>query len=275
METNEVKTPENTDSANAEAQVTPPEENTASESTTTPDYSELIAIINRFAPGSDTSSADAIAVAVLPVLKSLIAPYDKFLDLAMSSQENAAFLNDYLETGNVLKSIARNFEPEQVTALAESMAENDDLEEDRKIYGEKVKAMKDRESFVNKNMEVSQKDIAEFYEERKDWPEEKAQAFEEFVINHYQNGADGFIPKNDLEMLEKAFTYDDKVAELENEAVQSHEAGRVAGLNEKIERGKVTRKELAELLPEIDSGVSPTQTEKPKSFGSKFMDGVI
>ena len=229
---------------------------------------ESIALINKFSPGADTSTPEAIIAAQLQVLKTLSPIYDKLYDVALSAPEAAAFVKDLLETGDVVKSLARNYDPEEIQAAMEEI-ESSDYEEDKTAYAGKVSQIKERGDMVKKNMDISFNDISEFMEERKDWPEEKAQAFENFIIKHYDDGKDGLITKADLALLEKGFNYDGDVAEAE-------ENGKVMGRNEQISTKKASKEDLAALLPEASAGIvkKPEVKQKPKTFAQKFMEGI-
>ena len=225
-------------------------------------------LIDKFNPGSDTSTPEATAEALLKIVKDMAPFYDKSYDLAQSSPEVAGFMNDMTETGNVAVALAKNFDPDELQAAIEE-AKSSDMDEHRQVYSDKVAAVKSQKETREKNQEVSMKDISDFMEQRSNWPAEKADAFEKFVIDHYQDGLNGKINKENLELLEKAFNYDDDVAEAEDN-------GKVMGKNEKIVAQKMSKEDTNKLLPEGGVGAStPVREEKPKSFGAKFLDGIV
>lgn len=230
---------------------------------------ELIEYINRFAPGSDTSTPEALMEAATKIIQSMAPIYDKLYDLSVSDQAAAAFLSDLLDTGNPIKALVRNYDPEEINAAQEAMTENDDLEEDRNIYQEKISSRKMRDTEIETNRAQSEISAKEFVDEIT--PDEKdLQDFISFCDSFLKDWLDSKMPKENWMILWKGFKHDSNVAEAE-------ENGMIAGRNQKIITEKATRKDLADVLPDASGGVGmqPQVTEKKKSFGSKFMDGVL
>jgi Ca2+-binding EF-hand superfamily protein len=241
-----------------------------------PDNSEAIAFIERFAPDADTSTPEGITAGLLTIVKMMVPVYDKLYDLANTDTQTAAFISDMLETGDVVKSLARNYDKEEMQAVLEEI-DQDDYEEDKGKFSEKVTATKAHQELVKKNMEISFNDISEFMEEKKDWDEEKAQAFEDFVIKHYDDGKDGLITKADLALLEKAFKYDGDMAAKESQIAEAEENGKIIGKNEKIVAKNLSKEQAAkDYLPEGNAGIvkAPEPKRTPKDFGAKFMRDV-
>jgi Ca2+-binding EF-hand superfamily protein len=241
-----------------------------------PDNSEAIAFIERFAPDADTSTPEGITAGLLTIVKMMVPVYDKLYDLANTDTQTAAFISDMLETGDVVKSLARNYDKEEMQAVLEEI-DQDNYEEDKGKFSEKVTATKAHQELVKKNMEISFNDISEFMEEKKDWDEEKAQAFEDFVIKHYDDGKDGLITKADLALLEKAFKYDGDMAAKESQIAEAEENGKIIGKNEKIVAKNLSKEQAAkDYLPEGNAGIvkAPEPKRTPKDFGAKFMRDV-
>ena len=177
-------------------------------------------------------------------------------------------MKDVLDIGDVPKAIARNYDPDEIEAMMGEVRD-DSNEEERSNHIEKVTSAKGRMDKVKGNLDISMEAIAKFKEDRNHWPSEKAEAFEQFVIKHYDDGADGLITEKDLNLLEKGFNYDDDVSEAE-------ENGKVMGRNEQIETKKAGKKDLENLLPEHSSGMAtpPQAPAKKKSFADQFMEGI-
>mgnify|MGYP003585607848 CR=1 FL=1 len=263
----EVTPTETTPAETPETDVTPEE--------TAPDYSKIISIIERFAPGSDTSNPDAIISAATTVLESMVPIYDKLYDVAIASPETASCLNDILETGDLLKSVVRNFGTEQLEEVMEEMKSGDDYEEARNYHSGNVQKMKDRMMELETNKANSQLSAQEFMDkyQPEDDDVEKFIAFYDGII---KDAIDNNMTLDHWERLWKAYKYDSKIEEMEGKVSEAEEAGKIAGRNEKIETGKKTKADLADLLPEAASGGAfESKTEQPKSFAKKFTDGVL
>lgn len=216
----------------------------------------LIELINRFAPDADTSSPSALNESALQVLEMMVPVYDKLYDLAVGSPESAAVLNDWLETGDLVKAIARNYGEEEKQALIEEL-DDEMYEEDRKLYSEKVKSKKDRDALVQKNLAASQMGAQEFVDEM-GLTEEQVDKFKPYVDKFLQDCEDRNLSKTNWMILWDAYTKKESVAEAE-------EMGRIAGRNEKIVAEKKTRNDIKELLPEVNASAEiPSQTEKKK-----------
>lgn len=240
-----------------------------------PDNSEAISFIERFAPDSDTSTPEGISAGLLQIVKAQTPIYDKLYDLATTNPQSAATLKDWLDTGDLIKAINRNYSEEEKQALVEEL-EQDDYESDKKSYSDKVAETKSHAEKVQKNMEVSMTDISEFMESKKDWDEAKAEEFENFVLKHYDDAKDGLITKDNLLILEKGFKYDGDVAEKDNQIAESLEDGKAMGRNEKIVANKLSKEKEATLLPEASAGMgkAPAPPPRPKNFASSFMKDV-
>ena len=121
-------------------------------------------------------------------------------------------------------------------------------------------------------MEISKKNVAKWVEDHNDWEPDKAQKFQDFVIQFYQDGVDGLISEEALAILEKGFNYDGDVAD-------AHDIGVVKGRNEKIVAEKLSKEAQSELLPEHASGKNtpppPAPVKKEKPFGAKFIEDVL
>lgn len=229
---------------------------------------ELIEYINRFAPGSDTSSPEALLEAATKIIQSMVPIYDKVYDVSLNSEATAAFINDLLETGDPIKSLVRNYDPEEINAAQEAMAD-DDYEEDRNMHMEKVSQSKMRDSEIETNRAQSEISAKEFVDEIQP-SENDLQEFIPFCDAFLKDWLDSKMPKENWLVLWKGFKHDNNVAEAE-------ENGMIAGRNQKIMTEKASRKDLADILPEASgaAGLQPQVMEKKKSFGSKFLDGVM
>jgi len=251
-----------------EADATQPENESAE--TTQSDTEEIVEIINRFQPDADTSSPEAIIASATQVLQMMVPIYDQTYDLALSAPETASFLHDLLTTGDVAKSIARNYDPEEFQALIEEVGQNDDYEGDRSAHAEKVAKVKARTKQIGDNVQISMQAIDKWAVEHENWDQAKADEFEKFVLQFYQDGVDGLISEQALAVLEKGFTYDGDVAVAEQN-------GKVIGRNENIVASKLSKEKEEELLPEHLSGKAtpPPAPAREKSFAGKFMEGVL
>ena len=143
---------------------------------------ELIEILKRFLPDADTSSPDALIADATKVLTMMVPIYDQVFDIALVAPESASFVHDLLTTGDVAKSIARNYDPQEFQALCEEVQQNDDYEGDRSMHKAKVAKAKARISLVKGNMDVSMNAIAKWEETHQHWEPAKAQEFQQFVL---------------------------------------------------------------------------------------------
>lgn len=242
-------------------------ETSAASTETQTGNNELIDIINRFAPGQDTSTPEAQLSAALTVLKSLVPIYDKVYDLALTNPETAAMLNDWLETGELAKAIARNYDPEEIKALVEEL-EDDGYEEDKMMYAERTKSRKELDEKRSTNIKNSQMSAQQFVD-KYELDEAKIEAFKPFVDKFLTDAEDRNLSLANWEILWNAFTKDDAVSEAEAN-------GRVMGRNEQIVAKKRSREDLKDVLPGVNATASITpQMEKPKSFASSFLDGTL
>lgn len=241
----------------------------------TPDNTEIIDIIKRFAPDADTSTPEAIIASATTVLKSMVPVYDKLYDVAMVSPETAACLNDILETGDMLKSVVRNFGHEELESAMEEMKTGDDFEEARNAHAEKVNGAKQRMTELEANKANSQLSAQEFVDKVSP-SDEDLDGFTAYYESFLKDAFDNKMTFDHWMRLWKGYKYDGTMEEMNGKVTEAEENGRIAGRNEKIEQGKKTKANLAELLPEVGGGTSvPAQQKAPVSFAKKFTDGVI
>lgn len=236
------------------------------ENTSSPN-AEISGIIQRFIPDADVSTPEGIIAGALQLLQSFVPLHDKLYDLASNNPETAATLGDWLETGSLVKAIARNFSDEERNALIEEL-EDSSYEEDRKMYSEKTKSIKDRQALLEANMSKSQMGAQEFVDEM-NLSKEQVDEFIPFVDQFISDVEDRNLSKANWMIIWKAFKRDSDVAEAE-------ENGRVIGRNEKIVAERKTRDDIKDILPEstATSAIKPPES-KPKPFGAKFMEGVF
>jgi hypothetical protein len=250
-------------------EVAPDTENEAAE-TSQSSNEEIIEVIKQFYPDADVSSDQAIIGSALKVLNDIVPIHTKTYDVVDTAPEVGAFLSDVLETGDIAKAIARNFDPQEFQALCEAVKDDDDYEGDRAAFADKVTKAKERKKLIESNKQVSLDGLNTFMEERKDWSPEKAEEFHKFVLKHYEDSLDGLITMDNLAILEKGFKYDQDVASAE-------EVGTIKGRNEQIVTKNLSKEEKENLLPEHASGKTPPPPKpaKPKNFGASFLDGAI
>ena len=228
---------------------------------------ESIELINRFAPGSDTSTPEGIIEGQLTVLKSMVPIYDKLYDLARTSPESAAFISDLLDTGSPVKALVRNFDSEEIqTALDE--AESSDYEEDKNMFSEKVTGMKARNEELEKNKKESEISAQAFMDKYQP-NDDDVTGFVSFYDKLLSDAVNNKMTVEHWESVWQAYKYKDDVSEAESN-------GMVMGRNEKIVTQKAGKKDLDALLPEANAGMGMApKTEKPKSYKEKFLEGVV
>jgi hypothetical protein len=191
-------------------------------------------LIERFLPGADVSTPEAIIKAQLDILKMMTPIYDKLYDLAIGSEEAAAFIKDLTDTGDVLKSLARNYAPEEIEAAIEAV-KGADYEEDMKIHQGKVQAKKDRMSTLEANRAESQKTAQEFMDQVSP-SDEDVEGFIKFYDAFISDALDNRMSTDHWIAIWNSYKHDDDVQEAE-------ENGIVMGKNQKIVAQKASKEE--------------------------------
>jgi len=236
----------------------------------------IVAKISEFMPEADLSTPEAILTAADELLGKLIVFQNKLRDAVKENPAMGGFLLALAETGNMSLAISTSFDKEEIEALVEDI-EDGAYDEAKNNHATKVSEKKARAEMVNKNLQVSFKEMSDYIEEKNNWTEEKSAKFQDFVIKHYADANDGLITKPNILILEKGFEFDDKMAEKDSMIGEAEENGRAIGRNESIVAKKLSKEKEAELLPQGSGGVSKpaAKPKEPKSFGSKFLNGVI
>lgn len=228
---------------------------------------ELTEIINRFAPGADTSTPEGLLAGATQVLQAMTPIYDKLYDLAKTNPETASMINDWLETGSLPKAIARNFDPEEISALTEEINDEEN-ESDRTAYLDKVAAGKQRDTELADNQKQSQITAQQFID-KVNPNEDELEAFIKYHDEFLKDAVDNKMTLDHWMRAWKGFKYDGDLAEAENN-------GRIAGRNEKLATEKMSRKDLPSGMPDTGGGGSvANKEERPKAYGAKFMNGVF
>jgi len=245
-------------------EVTPvtPEVETPNENQTEGSNAEAIELINRYAEGSDTSTPQAIIDALVVSMNKLVPFQDKIRDVAENDTASAAFLHDFMETGNVLRSFVRNYDPEEVEAAVEDMRENDDYEGDRKMHSERLASSASQKEQHAKNVNQSQLDCQAFLD-KNEITDEELPEFEKFYAELMDDARDDKMSVKHWDSVWQAYKYKDDVAEAESN-------GQVMGRNEKIMTKKASKEDLAKLLPEEGGGaMSKKEVVKPMPYSYK------
>lgn len=243
-----------------------PEAETPQENTLEGQNGEIKEWIDRFAPGSDTSTPEGIIAGATKVLGSMVPIYDKLYDVALAAPEAAQFVSDLLDTGSPVKALVRNYDPEEIQAALDE-AEGGDHEADKGVFTAKVESAKAKQAELETNKKESEISAQAFmakYEPN----EEDVAGFVAFYDKLLSDAVNNKMTVEHWESVWQAYKYKDDVTEAEDN-------GRVMGRNEKIVTQKANKKESDAMLPDASAGitVAPKQ-EKPKSFAAKFMQDI-
>ena len=257
--------PDNMDTGQGTPQT--PESESPQEDKTEDPNAESLEIIDRFAPGLDTSTPEAIIAAQLKVLQSMVPIYDKLYDVALAAPEAGQFVADLLETGDPVKALVRNYDTQEVQAALDS-ADSGDHEADMAIHSSKVESAKAHKMELEGNMKASEVSAQEFMDKYEPNDQDVA-GFTAFYDTLLQDAVNNKMSVAHWESIWQAYKYKDDVSEAESN-------GKVMGRNEKIMTQKAGKKDMESLLPEANAGVQtpPPANTKPRSFASKFMEGI-
>lgn len=214
---------------------------------------ELMEYINKYAPGSDTSTPEGLQAACTEIILKHFPFIDKVFDMAETDDLAAATIFDLIQTGSLVKAIARNYNPEEKQALVEEL-EDDSYEEDRQMYQDKIKGQKEYSDRMAVNMAASQMGAQEFVDEV-GATDQDIEAFKPFVDSFFADIEDRKLTKKHWLAIWKAYKYDSDVSEAE-------ENGKVIGRNEKIVAAKKSREDIKGLLPEANASANIPQANK-------------
>jgi len=228
---------------------------------------EWVEWANKYVPGADVSSPQAILDALKSTFSKMVKTEGEFIDLVHENPEAGATLLTWKETGSLPIAIAQNYDPEEISGMIDEI-NDESMEEHRKKYSEKVKNRKDYEGHRAKNRELTRKGAEEFLKEVN--PSEKEQAkFITFADTFLQDASDEKLTKDRWMALWQAFRYSTDVSTAE-------ENGKIVGRNSKIVSEKKTKDDLKGLLPEGEgASVKKVSIAKRKSYADDFMQGVF
>lgn len=241
---------------------------------TTNANSEWIELVKKYNPEADTSSPQAILDAILPTVQKMVVLEEKIIDLVNTDDASAAALNDWIDLGSLPKAIARNFDPEEITALIEEINDEEN-EPDRAAFNEKITARKTRESELETNRSESQV-TAQAFLDKINPSEEDLEGFIKYHGDFVKDAVDNKMTLDHWERQWKAYKYDGDMEAMNGKVSEAEENGKIIGRNETQKTEKLKQKDIANLLPETGggSGIKPRE-DKPKSFASNFMNGVL
>lgn len=226
---------------------------------------ELMAYVSKYAPGMDTSTPEGLQAACTEIITKHFPFIDKVYDMAQSDDLAAATMFDLVNTGSLIKAIARNYDPEEKQALVEEL-EDSSYDEDRQMYQDKMNGQKEYSERMAVNMAASQMGAQEFVDEV-GATDKDIEEFKPFVDSFFSDIEDRKLTKKHWLAIWKAFKYDSDVTEAE-------ENGKVMGRNEKIVAEKKSREDIKGLLPEANASIQ-VKPERQKTFTEEFMTGVL
>lgn len=222
---------------------------------------QIQAIIEKYFPGTDMPQQEAVL--------DLLTRHDRVHEKLMVAVENdpdfGAALDEIFKGGQARTAIVRAYGPDAFEAV-EGDPDYDQMTEAFNQGRERLTKKKETAATLQKNREMSVKEI-------ESWLEEKGYGDEEVVARlglmdeikaDFMNDK---ITKKHLEILDKAMDYDTAVTD-------ASEAGKVAGRNEALVEKRGKEKVATDGLPQLAASTK-TPKEKPKSFGTSFLEGVI
>lgn len=222
---------------------------------------EWIEYANKYNPGADTSTPQAILDALLPTFQKMVKTEQEFIDLINESPESAAVLLDWKETGSLPVAISRNYDPEEISALVEEI--NDEAyTEHRNSYSDRVKSQKERASQLESNIKESQISAQQFYD-KVNPSEDELEAFIKYHEEFLRDAVDNKMTLDHWMRAWKGFKYDGDMDTMNNMVSEAEENGKIMGRNEARQAEKMTKKDVATLLPETSGGgVTPKSGSK-------------
>lgn len=247
--------------AATEAPITP-EAPTMQEEAPDDTKTQIQAIIEKYFPGTQTPHDEA----VLDLLTRLDRVHEKLMVAVENDPDFGAALSEMFQGGNARTAIVRAYGPDAFEAV-EGDPDYDQMTEAYNQGKERLTKRKETEATLQKNREMSVKEIETWLEE-KGYGDEEVIARLKLMDEIKSDFMNDKITKKHLEILDKAMDYDTAVSD-------ASEAGKVAGRNEALVAKRSKEKVATDGLPELTSATPKPKEEKKKSFGSSFLDGVI
>jgi hypothetical protein len=231
--------------------------------------STLIPLLQKYYPGEEITeeNKDEMATTVIGKLSGI---QDNLIEIADTYPEFAMFLNDVLKGMSPEESAARNFE--DMMSPPEGSPEWENINKGR---SERMAMMGEKKSKIeqlDKNKQVSIENATKFIE-KTGLNEEDAIKFLDWTDKLNTDLLDGLISDVHFDALYKAYTFDDKIAEVQTQTADEIEAARTAGRNEQITQRKLNA-ETGDGIPKLTSGGKTALPKKP-SFSSNYLKGVV
>lgn len=217
---------------------------------------DIDAMIAELMPGADVSTPEAREATIGELLTRLYNINNSLAEVVDDEPEFGMVLNDILKGSKVATAFARHYGPDSFSEPVEGDPDFEEFGKYKQERAERHKKKQERQKSLKANEEVSMQEITSYMEEKGLTPEQ-AQDFFTQADEFFTDIFDGKITKDHLAMLEKAFGYEDAVAEAE-------ETGKVAGRNEKIVEEKV-KKPTTSGMPEINEGGMPPQPKERRT----------
>lgn len=213
----------------------------------------LAKVVERLAPGTDTSNLQAVLDAILPSVEKMIVFEDKVINLIENDEAAGAVIKDWIDLGNLPEAMAENYDSEELKALWEEI-NSDSYDERRGNYAKKVEGTKAKKTTMQSNIKNSQMGAQEFVD-RQGLTDDQITEFMPFVDKVFKDFEDRNLTADNWEMLYKSFKRDADVADAE-------ETGKVVGRNEQIVAKKKNRSDLPEMIPGTAGVISPAKPNR-------------
>lgn len=236
-----------------------PENETVPESGT---VAEIKTIVEKYTPGVDLSSQEAVDAAVLSLLKALDRVQTKLTVAVENDPELGSALAEIMNGGKGRVALARSYGPDAFKAI-----EGDpDYDEMTKAYQEAETRIKQKEEYgttLRKNQEMSIQEIKAWMDE-KNYGDEEVRVRLEKMEELRQDFLNDKITKKHMMLIDKALDYDKDVANAE-------EAGKVTARNEKI----VEKREKAsanKTIPQLTATGTKPKSARPTSLLQQLLE---
>ena len=133
-----------------------------------------------------------------------------------------------------------------------------------------------RAKMEEKRRDNQQKSVEEFAAmmEELGAPEDKVDQFATWWEEYNQDLSDGKLSRKRWKSLWTQCFHDEMIAQKDAEAEQMAKDAEIAGRNAQIEQ-KRAKKETGDGIPRMSNTGSVKDTNKKKSFGASFLDGVV
>nr|WP_320022087.1 hypothetical protein [uncultured Draconibacterium sp.] len=222
----------------------------------------VIAIAQKYFPDASFETDDNVFATILPLVEKMDGLHTWLNESVEEEPAAGDMLIDIKNGYSWEQAIARNFEMDAL-ASPEGTEDYEKVQQYKAERRQRVQSDKDREKMWGENEEISAKNLIAVVEEL-GLDDETAENAVTRMGQILADAADRVISVENWKSVINGLRHDAIIKEKEEEIENARAEGEKAGKNQKIEKKRISEKDLGDGVPKLKSGSSSNTEKAPK-----------